>query len=308
MLDSTVSASRQTKLGLCVAAFASATLAGCAQLELTLPPLPDASADPAVTEADFPQLEPTAGRAQLGYDLRQARQIESELSADRANARYLGDAVRYETGALTVPPALPDPTRPIEERPLRPLPATAGPGDLVAQNPTDIAAAEEALEQRLAESTAEIETDESTLDDFLDDLGLGQAGPDPADETVELPIVAALEPDVSDEQANQETDVVVNADLDAARPPEPLTIDFAQGVAVLPNDKLGDLADFALWMKAQAAGVRILAGGENTGLSIDRARAVAVRLVTRGVAGDLIDIETGGSGDRVVLYPLANES
>lgn len=274
---------------LCIAALPFG-LAACAQLELTLPPLPEASDDPAVTEAEYPELDPTPDRPQLGYDLEQAREIEQGLLSDRVNARYTGDAIRYETGQLEEPPPLPTV--------LRPLPPTSGPGDLIASDASEVEAAEVALEERLAAQNDEIEDDESSLDDFLEDLGLGQADSQQPAPRESIPVVNAPV-----EEEPSET-VAALAPSDS----QPLTVDFAPGAAVLPTGSIVDLTELAARLSLEDVGARIVAGGSDTGLAIDRARAVAVRLVARGVPGDQIDVETGGPEDQVVIYPRGGES
>lgn len=283
---------------LCVAAFVSLALfGGCAQLELTLPSLPELSDDPVVAEADFPELEQPRDRPQLGYDLEQVRDIEQGLASDRANARYSGDAVRYETGQLSEPPPLPSrvTTDPAQ---LRPLPATAGPGDLIAQNSAEIDAAEAALEERLAAQTNEIETDGSTLDDFLDNLGQGRTEFEATPQPEAISIVNAA----------PEPEPVAQTAVVAGSITQPLTIEFAPRATVLPNSQLAAITELAIDLTANGLGVRILAGGVDQGLAIDRAREVAVRLVARGVPGNLIDVETGGVEGQVVIYPVGQSN
>ena len=276
---------------LCIAAL---TLSGCTQLELTLPELPQASQEPEIQSAEFPELRPVPERAQLGYDLRQQREIESGLLSDRENARYEGDAVRYETGQLDDPPPLPST--------LRPNIANSGPGALIAQTENDVAEtsanAEQLLEERLAAQSDDIESSESDLDKFLDDLGLGSAGGDPLPSPEPIPVVIATAVDTPPEAGP----APVTSDVVQQEDEGPLTITFAPGAAALPVDMIVPLTDLARTLSGTNLAVRIVSGGNDAGLAIDRARAVAVRLVARGVAGDQIDIESGGSENEVVIY------
>lgn len=279
-------AKRNRPFHLCVAALAAlAWSGGCAQLELTLPPLPDASTDQAVLDSEYPELEPVQERPRFGYELEQAREIQTGLLSDRDNARYTGDAIRYETGQLAEPPPLP--------ATLRPLPATSGPGELIASEAQEISAAEAAIEERLAVQDNEIETDETTLEDFLDRLSFGAAETETPSETVPV-VVANIDNEPAAPQAQPAEIIPV---------PTPLEIEFAGSTAVLPNDRVIAIGELAERLAADDLGARIVANANDTGLAIDRARAIAVRLVARGVSGSAIDIETGGSGDVVVIYP-----
>ena len=58
----------------------------------------------AVTSDDYPLLQSVPPRPQLSYTVQQQREIVEALIADRENARYTSQVVRYRSGLSTLPP------------------------------------------------------------------------------------------------------------------------------------------------------------------------------------------------------------
>jgi outer membrane protein OmpA-like peptidoglycan-associated protein len=67
---------------------------------------PDASASKAAARTDdaYPSLHSVPPRPQLSYPVRQQRTIVGELLADRSNARYTEQVIRYRAGLSALPP------------------------------------------------------------------------------------------------------------------------------------------------------------------------------------------------------------
>jgi outer membrane protein OmpA-like peptidoglycan-associated protein len=126
---------------------------GCSGALENVPPRPAAIEDPAVADAAFPELASVPARPQLSYTLEQRREIAEGLVADRANARYTGDALRR---------ALDRPVRPDMAPPLPPPPADAETAS--TRDPgSDLTLAY--IEEALAR-----DSDGGSLNDFLDRL------------------------------------------------------------------------------------------------------------------------------------------
>ncbi len=165
---------------------AALLLVGCGDFLDNIPSRPAASDDPTIAEADYPSLASVPARPQLTYTLEQRREIAQGLVADRANARYAGDALRRD---------LDRPVQPDTAPPLPPLPqpdvasSTVDPeGDLT------LAYIEDALAR---------DSDDGSLGDFLDRLerrppASAEARPSPPP-PADLP--APLEPAPQEDEA-----------------------------------------------------------------------------------------------------------
>src|SRR5919106_874350 len=78
-------------------------------------------------EPGYPSLHTVPPRPQLSYTIEQRRTIVDGLIADRANARYSSDVVRYRAGLSSLPP----PAVPALAVPLEPEPEAADAADTV---------------------------------------------------------------------------------------------------------------------------------------------------------------------------------
>jgi hypothetical protein len=92
----------------------------------------DATQDPKLTEVvpatpDYPSLHTVPPRPQLSYPVEQRRAIVDGLIADRENARYSNQVVRYRTGLSGLPPPA---TPPVAAAPLTPAPDIAAAGEV----------------------------------------------------------------------------------------------------------------------------------------------------------------------------------
>ena len=125
---------------------------------------------PAATSAtDYPSLHTVPPRPRLTYTVEQRRAIVDGLIADRENARYTDDVVRYRTGRSSLPPP-----------PAPPVVATAEPEVPAGPGGT---APDAAKTQPAPESDAgRIYRDNPTnsLGSFIDDLARGAAEDPPA--------------------------------------------------------------------------------------------------------------------------------
>ena len=132
---------------------AALLLVGCGDFLDNIPARPAASDDPTIAEADYPSLASVPARPQLTYTLEQRREIAQGLVADRANARYAGDALRQD---------LDRPVQPDTAPPLPPLPQPAAATSTVdPEGDLTLAYIEDALAR---------ESDDGSLGDFLDRL------------------------------------------------------------------------------------------------------------------------------------------
>ena len=97
---------------------------------LVLASCQDAAEGPGPTEAepaqsDYPSLHTVPPRPQLSYPVEQRRAIVDGLIADRENARYSNQVVRYRTGLSGLPPPA---TPPVAAVPVTPAPDVAAAG------------------------------------------------------------------------------------------------------------------------------------------------------------------------------------
>ncbi len=116
---------------------------------------------PTTSATDYPSLYTVPPRPQLTYSVQQRRAIVDGLIADRANARYTDQVVRYRTGrsALPPPPAPPPVVAAVEpEAPAGP----PAPGEAASSPPAAAPATEGALNPS--------GSGEDTLGDFVDQM------------------------------------------------------------------------------------------------------------------------------------------
>jgi nicotinate-nucleotide--dimethylbenzimidazole phosphoribosyltransferase len=76
-----------------------------------------------VTSDDYPLLQTVPPRPQLSYTVQQQREIVEALIADRENARYTSQVVRYRSGLSTLPPPPAPPESNVTEAPEQTAPA-----------------------------------------------------------------------------------------------------------------------------------------------------------------------------------------
>jgi outer membrane protein OmpA-like peptidoglycan-associated protein len=216
--------SRRRVAGGCVP-MAALLLAACGEFVDNIPPRPAASDDPTIAETEYPSLASVPARPQLTYTLEQRREIAQGLVADRANARYAGDALRQD---------LDRPVQPDTAPPLPPLsqPATA----------TATADPEGDLTLAYIEDALARESDDGSLGDFLDRLerrppatAEARPGPTPPADPPGLPedeaavMVPTLE--AAAESESEAESELVSEPVPAVEPtPEP-TVEVAEQLA-----------------------------------------------------------------------------
>ncbi|MCB1885462.1 MAG: hypothetical protein KDG89_15950, partial [Geminicoccaceae bacterium] len=82
----------------------------------------------------------------------------------------------------------------------------------------------------------------------------------------------------------------------------PVRLRFPAASAALGPETEALLALLAKGLAADGGSVDVVAEGAPPALALDRARAVAVRLVQEGVSGERLRLKTGGAGDGVTVY------
>jgi outer membrane protein OmpA-like peptidoglycan-associated protein len=130
---------------------------------------PDGSASTPAAPADdaYPSLHSVPPRPQLSYPVRQQREIVGELLADRTNARYTEQVIRYRTGLSSLPPPPAPPAaarKPIAEAVIAEAPPRSEPGGTQP----------EPMEQQAPpRNVAEVQRgnlDDGSLDDMIEDM------------------------------------------------------------------------------------------------------------------------------------------
>ncbi len=116
------------------------------------------------TTASYPSLYSVPPRPQLSYTVQQQRAIVDGLIADRANALYTDQVVRYRTGRSTLPPPPPPPAVVAAVEPEAPAGATTS----AAQDPA-VPASENLADSAHAPIYRGAAGDD-TLGDFVDQL------------------------------------------------------------------------------------------------------------------------------------------
>jgi outer membrane protein OmpA-like peptidoglycan-associated protein len=314
--------------------------------------------------AGYPSLHTVPLRPQLSYTVEQQRAIVDGLIADRENARYTSEVVRYRTGLSSMPP--PDP-RELAALPLVPEPE----GD------ASPAPAAEPSGRPDADGSTEFMDRDDGLGSFMDEmLEAEPAGPrrpapggepgaraEPPGDQVVRPAAAPSEPardlpatigpsegaraapppaptkpqpTSAIEMANDAAPVAqrrATASADQALPllkPSPGvsqievadgliaiagaagggddqavgSIAFGPGSAALPPDAQRRLERLLDEANAQGARVKIVGEAAAPALALDRARAIGLALVQRGLPADRLEmtLAAGAAGDRARLF------
>jgi outer membrane protein OmpA-like peptidoglycan-associated protein len=312
----------------------------------------------------YPSLHTVPPRPQLSYTVEQRRAIVDGLIADRENARYTSEVVRYRTGLSSMPP--PDP------RTLAAIPLTSEPqeGD-AAPAP----AAEPSGRPDADASTAFMDLDDD-LGSFMDEMleveparqrrtapgGEPGARAEPQGGKVVRPAAAPSTPgrdvpatiassedapapppapikpqpasaiDVANETAleGERREAASAAQALALLKPSPGisrievadgliaiagaagegddtavgSIAFGPGSAALPPDAQRRLERLLDEANAQGARVKIVGEAAAPALALDRARAIGLALVQRGLPADRLEmtLAAGAAGDRARLF------
>jgi outer membrane protein OmpA-like peptidoglycan-associated protein len=140
-----------------------------------------AGEEPGPTEAvpaqsGYPSLHTVPPRPQLSYPVEQRRAIVDGLIADRENARYSNQVVRYRTGLSGLPPPA---TPPVAAEPLTPAPDVATAGEVSP-------APDRVRDRPAAPPETQFDHYDDDLDSFLEDMAgedaerPGAAAPGPA--------------------------------------------------------------------------------------------------------------------------------
>jgi hypothetical protein len=148
--------------------------AGCQNLAEPTTTNDISAAAPKTTGTDYPSLHTVPPRPQLSYTVQQQRAIVDGLVADRANARYTDQVVRYRTGRSTLPPppAPPPVVAAVEpEVPAKPKAPSTSPG---AAAPSQAKASDTAGGGLYPSAPSS-----NSLGDFLDQL-MQDSAPPPA--------------------------------------------------------------------------------------------------------------------------------
>ncbi len=289
--------------------FLGLALSACTAAGPRLPPELAAAREKAAREP-YPDLREVPERPRLGYSIEQRREIARELAADRDNAAYEGQKLRYETGLAPTPPRPPEPPAPPA--------AVAGvetprPG---APPPTDVGRAyvEETL--RGGGRTGELDDLIEWLQSFLDSGGAepSAAAATPAGQTAPRPgaqPAAAPEPG-TDRAASRAAPAkavtpVARTDVPATGGNRPeatgpallLRLTFAADSAELDAAGRARLRAVASTLRDSAGPVIVEAGAALPSLGRERLRAVARELVALGVSADRIEMRQRGTGDEV---------
>ena len=161
----------------------------------------------------YPSLHTVPPRPQLSYPVQQRRAIVEGLVADRENARYTSDVVRYRTGLSSMPP--PEP-RIVAVAPAEPEPPDAAPAPPGA--PSD---------RPVVEESPELIYEDDDLGSFMEDLLNDRVAPGGAPEARAAPPGGVTpgagppdEPVVADDVGPPDGAQAVPAIM-AAAPPEP---------------------------------------------------------------------------------------
>ena len=115
-------------------------------------------AEPA--QSDYPSLHTVPPRPQLSYPVEQRRAIVDGLIADRENARYSNQVVRYRTGLSGLPPPA---TPPVAAAPVTPAPDVAAAGAVPP-------APERVRDRPAAPPETRFDHDDDDLDSFLGEM------------------------------------------------------------------------------------------------------------------------------------------
>jgi outer membrane protein OmpA-like peptidoglycan-associated protein len=309
----------------------------------------------------YPNLHTVPPRPQLSYTVEQRRAIVEGLIADRENARYTSEVVRYRTGLSSMPP--PDP-RTLAAIPLMPEPEEGDAAPAPAAEPSG---------QPDADASTEFMDRDNDLGSFMDEMleaeparqrrtapgGEPGARAEPPGGPVVRPAAAPSTPgrdvpatiassegappapinpqpasaiEVGNETAleGERRETAGAAQAVSLLKPSPGisqievadgliaiagaagggddtavgSIAFGPGSAALPPDAQRRLERLLDQANAQGARVRIVGEAAAPALALDRARAIGLALVQRGLPPDRLEmtLAAGAAGDRARLF------
>jgi hypothetical protein len=154
-------------------------LASCQRVAEPAPPNQMGTTAATANDTGYPSLYTVPPRPQLSYNVEQRRAIVDGLIADRANARYTDQVVRYRTGRSTLPP--PPPPPPVVAAVVPEPPAEPGAAGEPASSSPETA-------ETGGSATAPTGSGQDTLGDFMNQMvrdskegrsaGTGEAGED----------------------------------------------------------------------------------------------------------------------------------
>ncbi len=322
-----------------------------------------------------PQLTDVPALPHLTYSIEQRQAIGNELLADKANARYEGEQLRYQTGQpgaappqpqapATMPPVPPSTTavngQPNAEvayvreqvrnesddgsltsfvrrlvhgeppaTPSTPV-DTAGSTTAAAATPAQPATPPSA---KPTKQKKEAPARPPALDGLVSYLG-GLLGMDlfqpkpaspsaapkaagakgaaaPASSPAPAPTATprALTPATVETATAEQTASAATAEKEQDRLPLSVIageqaagqVRFASGLAI-PAEATEQLRTLVGQARVMGSGLRVVGHAADPAESLDRARAVAEKLVSLGAPGDRLDIEAGGPGEATLVY------
>ncbi len=272
-------------------------LSACGAAGPQLPPELAAAREKAAREP-YPDLREVPERPRLGYSIEQRRVIARELAADRDNAAYEGQKLRYETGLAAAPPRPP-------AQPAQPTPVAGGEkAPRGAPPPADVGRAyvEETLQG--GGRTGELDDLIEWLQSFLDS-GSGEpsaAAQTPSERTAPGPGVKPApapqpETDRAASRAAPEKAATAEDRPGEAAPVLPLRLAFAADSAELGAAERARLRALAPTLRDSAGSVMVEAGAALPSLGQERLRAVARELVALGVPAGRIEMRQRGTAD-----------
>lgn len=260
---------------LAAAGLVALLLAGCA-----------VDAAPEIAAAPYPDLHNVPSRPTVDFTLEQRGEIARALERDRLVAAHDSAALRAELGLGVAPsgarPERLDQPQPVPggvpgvapPRPPEPLPPGGG---VVAE----LVVRQQVLVERnngRLESFTRILERQLELDRRLEEAGLGRLA-DPLEDGLGAPVFEPVE-----------------------------TVRFAMRSSELPED-VDDRLRAAIVEATRSRGTLAVVGqGTPTVLALNRARAVASRLMRLGAPRAMLSLRLGGSGDEVTLHLLAADA
>jgi outer membrane protein OmpA-like peptidoglycan-associated protein len=250
-----------------------------------------AEPDAATEAAPYPELSTVPPRPRLTYSLAQRRQIAEALVSDRESARYDRAVTRYELGLDELPPPAVRPRRVEEPEPppggVPTLPDATAPRPLV---PGGGALAEALVTQQMLadrdngelRNFLRVLERQRRLDQQLRAAGLSRSPePTPGD----LPGVAPPTP--------------------TPEPPaDAVTVRFEPGSSAPSIEAEAALRTKLEQARAADRRLAVVGHGAPAGLGLERARAVAKWLMQLGAPADMLAVQAGGTGERVLVYEL----
>jgi hypothetical protein len=241
--------------------------------------------EPAAAEveaAPYPDLYSVPPPPILSDSLPQRKQLGDALGSDLAMARYQAALVRDELGLAGAPPAAQPPTLIEEPEPVPggvpavpppgpPPPLVAGGGEIA-----ELAVRQQVLTERnngRLDSFLRIMERQQQLDRRIEAAGLGRL-PDAQEDTSNRPL----------------PDPVATLTLDASRIEPP------------PGADQATLAAVSQTARTDNARLTVVGTGATQEIALQRARAVAMRLMRLGTPGGMISVRGAGPGNEVQIH------